>query len=54
MTLHLKDGKGVVPLPQAFTYELAPSQEGAGIYGLHIFKGGYYFDMGLLQQAANA
>ncbi|KAE8423101.1 hypothetical protein BDV36DRAFT_290577 [Aspergillus pseudocaelatus] len=52
--LHLKDGKGVVPLPQAFTYELSPAQEGAGTYGLQICKERCYFDMGLLQRAANA
>ncbi|KAJ5372539.1 hypothetical protein N7517_004545 [Penicillium concentricum] len=51
--LHLKDGKGIVPLPQAFVYEIAKSEEGSGTDGLQIWEVKCYFDKGLLERAAN-
>ncbi|KXG46027.1 uncharacterized protein PGRI_048830 [Penicillium griseofulvum] len=50
--LHLKHGKGVVPLPQAFVYEIAKSEE-AGTDGLKIWQVKCYFDKGLLERAAS-
>ncbi|CAI7670252.1 unnamed protein product [Penicillium discolor] len=51
--LHLKDGKGIVPVPQAFVYDIAKSEEGCGTDGLQIWKLKCYFDKGLLEKAAS-
>ncbi|KAJ5970720.1 uncharacterized protein N7479_000638 [Penicillium vulpinum] len=51
--LHLKDGKGIVPLPQAFVYEIAEAEEGAGMDDLQIWEVKCYFDKGLLERAAS-
>ncbi|KAJ5154503.1 uncharacterized protein N7500_009942 [Penicillium coprophilum] len=51
--LHLKDGKGIVPLPQAFVYEIAKSEDGSGTDDLQIWEVKCYFDKGLLERAAS-
>lgn len=51
--LHLKGGRGIVPLPQAFVYEIGKSEEGCGTDGLQIWQLNCYFDRGLLDKAAS-
>ncbi|KAE8381700.1 hypothetical protein BDV26DRAFT_254887 [Aspergillus bertholletiae] len=52
--LHLRDNKGVVPLPQAFAYEISEAEEGAGTAGLQIWELRCYFERGLLQRVAKS
>ncbi|KGO52878.1 hypothetical protein PEX1_022740 [Penicillium expansum] len=52
--LHLKGGKGIVPLAQAFVYEIAKSEGGCGTDGLQIWHLNCYFDRGLLERAASS
>ncbi|RHZ45037.1 uncharacterized protein CDV56_102926 [Aspergillus thermomutatus] len=51
-TLHLKDNKGTVTLPQTFIYEIANAEEGCGTDGLQIWEVRCYFDRGILHGAA--
>jgi hypothetical protein len=47
-----KGGAGVVPLPQAFVYEIDEAEQGHGTDGLQIWNLRCYFDKGILQKAA--